>query len=102
MSILLAQCKKHNHEFSTLDRIGIMLNDYAVTHKYPTKEDTVTEQDMNAALDNAHKILNVGEDVITETAIQLIVQGRNNRIAHAGLCLGLQPILLCCRRCVRY
>ena len=57
LSIILAQCKKHNQEFYNLDRIGIMLNDYAIAYKYPTKEDAVTEQDMNTALDNARKIL---------------------------------------------
>jgi len=57
LSVILAQCKNYNQEFSNLDKIGIMLNDYAVVYKYPTKEDVVTEQDMNIALDNALKIL---------------------------------------------
>jgi hypothetical protein len=34
-----------------------MLNDYATVYKYPTKEDAVTEHDMNTALNNALKIL---------------------------------------------
>ena len=57
LSVILAQCKKYNQEFSNLDRVGIMLNDYAVVYKYPTKEDAVTEHDMKTALDNALKIL---------------------------------------------
>jgi HEPN domain-containing protein len=57
LSVILAQCKKHNQSFSNLDRIGLMLNDYAVVYKYPTKEDAVTEHDMNTALDNALEIL---------------------------------------------
>ncbi|MCL2079394.1 MAG: HEPN domain-containing protein [Oscillospiraceae bacterium] len=66
LSVIIAQCKKHNQEFSNLDRIGIMLNDYAVIHKYPTKEDTVTEGDMNIALDNALEILEFAKVRIAE------------------------------------
>ena len=57
LSVILAQCKKHNQAFSSLDRIAIMLNDYAIAHRYPTKEDTVTEHDMSSALENALEIL---------------------------------------------
>ena len=57
LSIILAQCKKHNQLFSSLDRASIILNDYAVIYKYPTNEDAVTEHDMNNALDQALKII---------------------------------------------
>ncbi|MCL2158974.1 MAG: HEPN domain-containing protein [Oscillospiraceae bacterium] len=73
LSVILAQCKKHNQLFSNLDRIGIMLNDYAVVYKYPTKEDAITEQDMNTALDNALKILEF-------TKMRLIEFGITNRL----------------------
>ena len=57
LTIINAQCKKHNPDFSDFDRVVIMLNDYAVIHKYPTNEDAVTQQDMDVALENAHAIL---------------------------------------------
>jgi len=47
-----------------------MLNDYAVVYKYPTKEDAVTEQDMNTALDNALKILEFTKALLIAEVIE--------------------------------
>ena len=58
------------NKFSNLDRNGLMLNDYAVVYKYPTKEDAVTEQDMNTALDNALKILEFTKALLIAEVIE--------------------------------
>ena len=49
-----------------------MLNDYAVVHKYPTKEDAVTEHDMKTALDNALEILE-----FTKARIADVIEGKD-------------------------
>ena len=65
--ILIAQCKKYNPKFSDLDRIAVMLNDYAVIYKYPTNEDAVIKQDMDAALENAKTLLEFTKAQINES-----------------------------------
>jgi HEPN domain-containing protein len=66
INLILKQCVKYDQQFDDYAKTCIKLTDYAVAARYPAGEDSVTEDDMNAALKDATEILEFTKSRIAE------------------------------------
>ena len=66
LETILEQCVKYDERFNAFGLICPMLTGYAVFSRYPVSEDSINEDDMKTALNNALEILEFTKARIAE------------------------------------
>jgi HEPN domain-containing protein len=64
--IILNQCEKHDDSFIVHSKSCLLLRGYAVIHKYPSKEDSISEYDMQIALKNTKTVFEFTKSKLAE------------------------------------